>query len=92
MATASYATDLPSGSWTQVADGAVSKTVCIQASLIPAVAVAIAPAAPAIGADSYFVLGQAYAAAVTLDIAVGDKVFARGLDRASKVRGYTVGV
>ncbi|ESZ63753.1 hypothetical protein NL532_32030 [Mesorhizobium sp. C120A] len=92
MATASYATDLPSGAWTQVADGAASKTVCIQASLIPAVAVAIAAASPGIGSDAFFVLGQAYAPAVTLDIAAGDKVFARGLDRASKIRGYTVGV
>ncbi|QKC89966.1 hypothetical protein EB230_17305 [Mesorhizobium sp. NZP2234] len=92
MATATFATDLAAGAWTQIADGATSKTVCIQAAQIPAVAIAIAAAAPLIGSAAFVVLSPYSDRALTLDIIAGDKVFARGLDRASQIRGYTVGV
>ncbi|MER9522508.1 hypothetical protein NKI96_02895 [Mesorhizobium sp. M0292] len=91
MSTSTFSSAAPANSWTPVVAGANFSRFALQVASNDAVAVAIATAQPAIDSDDFMILRLGSDKSLLEDLAATDNVYVRGVQSASKVRGYKVG-
>lgn len=78
-ATTTAAVACPSGSWTEIVDGAVSASCIVQVAGASPLAVAFSASAPATDTNNFILLMQGAQVSITAALDAADSVWGKGL-------------
>lgn len=85
-ATTTAAIVCPSGSWTEIVDGAANASCVVQVAGSAPLAVAFAASAPAAGSNDFIVLQQGGQVSLSATLDAADSVWGQGLQASATAR------